>query len=192
MANGNLLGMWESPDELAALQRLLDRSFERASEHLKSIMMPERRIGAARLVTELPSPAVLNVATVTARGEPRVSAVDGHFLHGRWYFTTAAGSPKAHQLRARPAISASFTPRDGFGVFCHGTAVRLAPGTQRQMVADHFVATYGQPPEAFGVDIAYVRIDAAWLTAFAMTDAELTQLGADRADRAACDVAPSG
>ena len=80
--------MWETSDELAAVQHLLDVSFERASEHLLSIMSPERRLGAERLVADLPSPAVLNIATVTARGEPRISAVDGHFLHGHWYFTT--------------------------------------------------------------------------------------------------------
>ena len=37
--------MWETPDELSSLQGLLDRSFERASEHLKSIMTDERRLG---------------------------------------------------------------------------------------------------------------------------------------------------
>jgi hypothetical protein len=165
--------MWESEEELTRLQRLIDRSFEHASEHLKSIMTVERRISAADLVGQLPSPAVLNIATVTAAGEPRVSAVDGHFLHGHWYWTTAERSPKARQIAARPPISASYTPRDGFGVFCHGTAALLAPGdAQRTMVADHFAATYGQSLEEWGSEIAYVRIDARWLVAFAMTDSE--------------------
>src|SRR4051794_31422815 len=100
-----------------ALQSLLDRSFDRSSEHLRSIMTPERRLSAPRLMAEVPGPAVLNIAPVTARGEPRISAVDGHFEDGRWRFTTAADSPKARQLLRRPAISASFTPRDGYGVF---------------------------------------------------------------------------
>lgn len=176
--------MWETADELAALQQLINRSFEAASPHLKSIMAPERRITAEQLVADLPSPAVLNIATVTARGEPRVSAVDGHFLHGHWYFTTAGDSPKARHLAARPAISASFTPRDGYGVFCHGTAALLEPGRERQMVIDHFVATYGQSPDEWGAGIAYIRIDAFWLTAFAMTEAEMAQIEADRAARA--------
>jgi uncharacterized pyridoxamine 5'-phosphate oxidase family protein len=175
-------GMWETPDELVAVQALLDASFERASEHLTSIMITERRLSAARLIAELPSPAVLNVATVTAHGEPRLSAVDGHFLHGCWYFTTAANSPKARHLAARPSISASYTPRDGFGVFCHGRVVFLDPGEERQMINDHFVATYGQSPEEFG-EIAYLRIDATWLTAFAMTDAEMLEIEADRLRR---------
>jgi pyridoxine/pyridoxamine 5'-phosphate oxidase len=156
--------MRETAEELATLQRLLDDSFAASSEHLTSIMTPSRRLAAAALVEQLPSPAVLNIATVTARGEPRISAVDGHFIHGHWYFTTEANSPKARHLVARPATSASFTPRDGFGAFCHGRAV-LLDGDERQMLHDHFVATYHADPEDLGT-IAYFRIDAHWLVAF--------------------------
>jgi pyridoxine/pyridoxamine 5'-phosphate oxidase len=156
--------MRETAEELATLQRLLDDSFASASEHLTSIMTAPRRLTAAALVEQLPSPAVLNLATVTARGEPRISAVDGHFIHGRWYFTTDASSPKARQLVARPATSASYTPRDGFGAFCHGQAV-LLDGEERTMLHDHFVATYHADPEDLGT-IAYFRIDAHWLVAF--------------------------
>lgn len=173
--------MWETPEELLALQGLLDASFVRSSEHLRSIMTDERRLTATRLIGSVPSPAVLNIATVTALGEPRVSAVDGHFLHGSWHWTTAADSPKIAHLRARPAISASYTPRDGFGVFCHGRAI-LLDGSERQMLRDHFIATYGQDPEVWG-DIAYVRVDAHWMTAFAMTDAEMAQIAGDRQAR---------
>lgn len=170
--------MDETAAELIELQRLLDGSFARASAHLTSIMTPERRLSARRLVAELPLPAVLNIATVTAEGRPRISAVDGHFLHGRWHFTTALDSPKARQLRARPWISASFTPRDGFGVFSHGT-VALLDGYERQQLREHFTAAYGSDPESWGGPIAYCRIDADWMVAFAMTDAE--QAGIDAA-----------
>ncbi|MGH8861857.1 MAG: pyridoxamine 5'-phosphate oxidase family protein [Jatrophihabitantaceae bacterium] len=156
--------MDESADELDALQRLLDASFARASAHLTSIMTEPRRLPAGRLAAELPPAAVLNIATVTARGEPRVSAVDGHFLHGAWHFTTEARSAKARHLRARPAISASYTPRDGYGVFCHGRVAHLA-GAQRQALRDHFVRHYGADPESLGT-IAYYRIDADWMVAF--------------------------
>jgi pyridoxine/pyridoxamine 5'-phosphate oxidase len=164
-----------------ALQSLLDRSFEHSSEHLRSIMTPERRLSAARLVDEVPCPAVLNIATVTARGEPRISAVDGHFDDGTWRFTTAADSPKARQLLSRPAISASFTPRDGFGVFCHGHAVPLQ-GDEREQLRRHFEHVYGSDPEQWG-DIAYFRIEADWLVGFAMTDEEMREIEAERAAR---------
>jgi hypothetical protein len=193
VAGGILAGMWETPEQITALQHLLDTSLERASEHLKSIMTPERRLPAERLAAELPSPAVLNIATVTAAGEPRISAVDGHFLRGHWYFTTLADSPKARQLRARPAISASYTPRDGYGVFCHGRVADLAPGEEQQLVSDHFLETYGQRPEEFGGDIFYARIDAAWMVGFAMTaeeEAAIEQARQEREQRRAASAAP--
>src|SRR6476469_5298203 len=162
--------MDETDEELDALQRLLDDSFARASDHLTSIMTPPRRLDARRLVAELPMPAVLNIATVTARGEPRISAVDGHFLHGAWHFTTEATSPKARQLRARAAISASYTPRDGFGMFCHGSAV-LLEGAEQQVLRTHWVGVYGGAHQDPGT-IAYYRLQAAGLLAFAMTPEE--------------------
>lgn len=173
--------MFETDGELADLQDLLDRSFASASEHLLSIMEPQRHLSAARLSAELPSPAVLNISTVTVKGEPRVSAVDGHFLHGRWYFTTATDSPKADHLRARPAISAGYTPRDGYGVFCHGQAV-LLDGDERNMLYEHSILTYGMEP---GTDWPgdYFRIDPHWMTGFAMTDEEMIQIEAAKAAR---------
>lgn len=178
--------MRETHDELAALQVLLDASFASASEHLVAIMEPHRRLSAERIAAELPSPAVLNLATTTARAEPRLSAVDGHFFHGRWFFTTEATSPKARQLVARPAVSASYTPKDGYGVFCHGQAVLLEDGPDKTMVRDHFSATYGVDPEDLG-EIAYFRVDPHWMVGFAMTDEEMAQIEADRAAR---DAAP--
>lgn len=162
--------MYETPTELDALQRLLDTSFAGASPHLLSIMRPERRLTAEQLAADLTGIAVLNVATVTARCEPRISAVDGHFLSGCWHFTTDGGSPKARQLRAHPAISVSYTPRDGYGVFCHGQARFLERGTPGYTVLhDHCVRTYGQSPDEFGSDIAYIRVEPAWMVGFTFT-----------------------
>jgi len=167
--------MYESPTEIAALQDLLDASFARASEHLIDIMAPERRLSAEQLVADLTGIAVLNVATVTARGEPRISAVDGHFLHGRWHFTTAAASPKARQLAARPAVSAAYTPRDGYGVFCHGHARLLERGTPEFTVLnDHLARAYGGPFEDLdmGSGTSYVQVQPSWMVGFAFARAE--------------------
>ena len=177
--------MDETSQELDELQALLAASFARSSKHLLSIMTPARRLDARRLTGELTGIAVLNVATVTARGEPRISALDGHFLHGRWHFTTAADSPKARQLHARPAVSAAYTPRDGFGVFTHGSAELLQPGSPAfEQLEAHCVRTYGQSPQEWGGDIAYVRIEPSWMVAFAMTTEELAQIEADKAAQA--------
>lgn len=161
--------------EIAALQGLLDASFAEASEHLTAIMAPQRRLSAEQLVADLTGIAVLNVATVTAHGEPRISAVDGHFLHGRWHFTTAAASPKARQLAARPAVSAAYTPRDGYGVFCHGRARLLEGGTPEfAVLSDHWAHAYGQSFEEMGMDsgIAYIQVQPSWMVGFAFTRKE--------------------
>lgn len=171
--------MYETSEELAALQRLLDDSFERSSDHLLSIMEPQRRLTAERLASELPSPAVLNIATVTANGEPRLSAVDGHFLHGRWYFTTLEDSPKVWHLAARPAISAAYTPRDGYGVFCHGAASRVEDESKPALL-DHLADVYGTAPEDWA-EVTAFRIDPHWMTGFAMTDDEMAEIEAHRA-----------
>jgi len=173
--------MRETPEELAALQQLIDASFAAASGHLRGIMAPERRLTAERIVADVPSPAVLNVATVTRNGEPRISALDGHFLHGRWYFTTAGDSPKVMHITARPAVSASFTPRDGYGIFCHGDA-RLVDGDEKQMLIDHCTRVYGRSPETFGDGIAYVRIEPKWLVGFAFSEEEMASFIKERED----------
>ncbi len=172
-----LARMYENEDELADLQRLLDASFATASHHLRSIMTEPRRLRAERLVTELDGVCVSTIGTVTARGEPRVSAVDGHFLHGRWYFSTDGSSPKARQLAARPAISLAYTPRDGFGVFAHGRARRLTPGSDEfTRLLEHWVVMYGASFDTLGDDIACYGVDAEWLVGFALTDAEMVEV----------------
>ena len=178
--------MYETEADLARLQGLIDASFARSSEHLLSIMTPPRRLTASRLAKDLTGIAVLNVATVTARGEPRISALDGHFLRGRWYATTSVTSPKVRQMRSRPSISAAYTPRDGYGVFCHGTVRFLQPGSdEHQTLTDHCVRVYGQSPLEWGPGIAYLTIDPSWFVGFAMTDAELAEIEAYKAERAA-------
>jgi len=76
--------MKETEAELDQLQALLDSSLSRATDHLQSIIKAgERTLTARQLVTVITGMCTLALATVAASGEPRISAVDGHFLHGR-------------------------------------------------------------------------------------------------------------
>ena len=163
--------MRETTDDLLELQALLDRSFGRSSAHLLSIMSAGRRLSAGRIAADLQQPVVLNVATVTTAGEPRISALDGHFLRGRWWFGTAAAAVKARHLDRRPAVSASHTPRDGYGIFCHGQAERIAPDNGAfAMLEDHLIRTYGHGADGWGEPVAFYRIEPTWMVGFAMTD----------------------
>ncbi len=147
--------MYETAAELAELQLLLDASIDRSGSHLRGIIEPDRRtMTAGQVIAACLDVCVLNLATTTARGAPRLSAVDGHFLHGHWYFTTADAAVKARHLRARPEVSASWTPADGLGVWVHGRVTFLAPGEPQWHRLDrHLVRAYDQSPsdmEGFG------------------------------------------
>lgn len=170
--------MNETPEQLTELQGLLDRSIAGPKRHLTSIIEPGRRtLSSGRLVGELTGVCVLNVATATARGKPRLSAVDGHFLNGHWYFSTAADAVKARHLGARPAVSVAYTPRDGFGVWAHGKAVFLRRGSDEwEMFDAHLRLMYGQSPDEWADEIVFLRVDADWMVGFAMTDEEMLEV----------------
>ncbi len=157
--------MKETQEELAAMQSLLDRSHAGASDHLKSIIDDGRTLSAREIVGLMSGMRVLSFATVTARGEPRVSALDGHLLHGRWTVGTSRGSPKGRQLLARPAVSAACIEGEEVSVFTHGHAVELA-GDELAEVDAHWTAHYGSSPLSWG-DVVMARIEPTWMVGFA-------------------------
>ncbi|WP_265523419.1 pyridoxamine 5'-phosphate oxidase family protein [Oerskovia flava] len=159
--------MHETPTELAALDALIEASHGRSTRHLQAIVSDDRRMDAAQVVAALTGMKVLSLATVTARGEPRVSAVDGHFLHGRWTFGTDGGAAKARHLEARPAVSAAHVDGERIGVFCHGTAVLLTPEDPTwDEVISHWTGHYGTDPTTWGEDIRMYAIDPTWLVGY--------------------------
>jgi uncharacterized pyridoxamine 5'-phosphate oxidase family protein len=119
--------MHETADDLRRLQDLLDRSHAGAGPHLRSIFGDERRIPAAELPEMLAGVQVLALATVTARGEPRVAPVDGLFFRGHWYFGSAETSARFRHIRARPAVSAAHTRGEELAVVVHGHAREIDP-----------------------------------------------------------------
>src|SRR3972149_11274706 len=128
--------MYETDEQIAQTKAILDGSFERAGVHTLSIIRPERRLNARQLVKYLEGMKHIVVGTVTSKGEPRVSPVDGHFLRGRFYFGTDGRAFRIRHLRRNPAISACHVvaaPRvagqemvagaDGLGIVVHGRGV---------------------------------------------------------------------
>ncbi len=169
--------MHETADDLAKLQSLLDASIGGAGEHLRAIIRPgERTLTAGQLTTALDGMVVLVVATTTASGEPRASAVDGHFLRGRWVFTTSGTAAKARHLRKRPAVSTTHVDGERLGVFTHGNAEFLTPrDADFGWVEDHLVGHYGSSPSSWGDDIVYVRVQPTWTVAYAFTSSEFPE-----------------
>jgi hypothetical protein len=159
--------MRETAAEVTELQALLDAAYKRSTEHLRSIITGPRRLDADALVRVLTGMCTLNVATVTARGEPRISAVDGHFLHARWVFSTSGTAAKARHLRARPAASISYVDGERIGVFSHGDVEFLTPEhPDFEEIEAHLTKYYGSSPSSWGPDIVYCRQQPSWMVGY--------------------------
>src|ERR1700685_147145 len=93
--------MHEQPEDLEALQALLDRSYARAGGHLLSIHEPERRLDALGVCERLTGMCLLSLATVTSDCRPIVGPVDGIFYRGAFYFGSAPDSLRFPHTRSR-------------------------------------------------------------------------------------------
>jgi hypothetical protein len=158
----------ETEDDLTQLQRLLDASYDRAGTHLRSIWGEETRLDAKELAHELGGIQVLDLATVNARGEPRVAPVDGLFFRGHLWFGSAESSFRFRNIRANPAVSAAITRGlETFLVIAHGTAVETDPrGPDSGGFADYAREVYDFDWDAAHPEAPYARIDARTLLAF--------------------------
>jgi hypothetical protein len=160
--------MYESDDDLTALQELLDASYARAGEHLRSIWGEDSRLDARGLCRELVGVQVLDLGTVTPRGEPRVSPVDGLFFRGHLWFGSADSSGRFRNIRANPAVSGAITRGlETFLVIVHGRAVETDPrGPDAGGFADYAREVYDFDWDAIHPTAPYARIEARTLLAF--------------------------
>jgi Pyridoxamine 5'-phosphate oxidase len=170
--------VYETEAELGALQQLLHRSHGRATEHLRDIIDDRRRLSAADIAALLTGMKVAALATVTARGEPRISAVDGHFVHGTWTWSTSGTSAKARHMGARAAVSIAHIDNEDLAVFAHGNADPLGPADPLwDETLSHWTAHYGGSPLEWGDNIRLYRLAPSWMVGYA---ADREQLLASR------------
>ena len=171
------MDMYETPEELAELDRLLSGSLGGASEHLRSIMTEEERtLNAAETCRVLTGMNTLALATVTRAGEPRISGVDGHFLHARWVFTSSGTAVKVRHLRARPAASVAHIVGDDLGVYAHGRVEFLTTVHEDfAAIEAHLIKHYGSSPSSWGDDIVYLRLQPSWMVSYAFNKAALLE-----------------
>ena len=166
--------MRETPEDLAALQSLLDRSYAAAGPHLRSIHTPERRLTAEQVAEQLTGMRLLALATVTADGRPIVGPVDGVFLHGAFHFGSSPDSIRFRHIRRRPWVSATHLPGEELAITVHGRAVPVdvqAPegGELRSALLEIYVPRYGPEWEQFlDSGPVYARIEAERMFTFHM------------------------
>ncbi|MEU4418415.1 pyridoxamine 5'-phosphate oxidase family protein [Nocardia salmonicida] len=164
--------MRETSEDLAELQALLEASLSSATSHLRSIIDGENTLTAAQLAQTLTGMCTLALSTVTAKGEPRISAVDGHFLHGRWHFGTARTAAKARHLAARPATSVAHLRGEDLGVFTHGAVEVLnplggEPCAEWPELRAYFQDFYGDDAFDWDSEVVYYRLRPHWMTVYA-------------------------
>lgn len=154
--------MHETPADIRALQDLLDRSYDAAGPHLRSITSPERRVSAEDLAEQLTGMCLLVVATVTRDCRPIAGPLDGIFYRSAFHFGTAPNSVRYRHLLARPQVSATHLPREEFAVNVHGRAVPVEiAGGFRETLLEVYVPRYGADWEQFlDSGPVYMRIDA--------------------------------
>lgn len=166
--------MRETPQDLARLQQLLDRSYDAGGAHLRDIITPQRRLTAAQLVGRLQGMCLLVLATVTADGRPINGPVDGVFYRGDWYFGSSPDSVRFRHLRQRPWISATHLPAESLSVSTHGRAHEIDVNASenagfRSALLDVYIPLYGKGWEQMlHSGAVYARIDAKRMFTFCM------------------------
>src|SRR3954447_11174649 len=138
--------MHETPDDLAALQDLLDRSHAGAGSHLRRIITPERRLTAEQVSERLTGMCLLALATATRDGRPIVGPVDGIFFRGAFHFGSSPDSVRFRHIAARPHVSATHLPGEELAVTVQGRAERVdtSSGPCRDVLLDIYLPLYGE------------------------------------------------
>jgi nitroimidazol reductase NimA-like FMN-containing flavoprotein (pyridoxamine 5'-phosphate oxidase superfamily) len=167
----------ETPEDLAHLQAVLDRSHAAAGAHLREIITAERRLTADQLSAQLTGMTLLVLATATADGRPIAGPVDGIFHRGRFHFGSSPESLRFRHIRRGSAVSATHLPGEHLNVTVHGRAelVDVSPHGDtalRAALLDVYVPRYGPEWEEF-LDSGpiYARIEPERMFTFSMPEA---------------------
>lgn len=158
--------MDETTADLADLQELLDRSYNSAGSHLRTVITPERRLSAEQLTSRLQGMCLLALATVTRDCRPLIGPVDGIFYRGAFHFGSSPTSIRLRHIAHRPQVSATHLPGEELAVTVHGRAVPIdvrgtpQAGFRRALLAV-YVPRYGPQWEEFlDSGPVYARIEA--------------------------------
>jgi uncharacterized pyridoxamine 5'-phosphate oxidase family protein len=160
--------MFESDDDVVAMQALIDRTFAHANPHLAGIVKPERRLNARQVVTYLQGTKHVAFATVNERGEPRVAPLDGVFVRGRFTVSTGGQAARLRHLRANPACSAAHVDGDTIGIVVHGHATIIGrddPGADE--LEPIWRDIYGSSPFEWGDGVVFMRVEPTSMWAYA-------------------------
>ena len=167
--------MFETDAELDRLQQLFDAHLARANPHMLAIVKPERRLAARQVATYLQGTKHVAFATVTSKGEPRVSPLDSLFIHGRFTVSTATGATKIAHLRRNPACSAVHLDGDRIAVAVNGSVEWITRDhPDHDEIHAAWTKNYESDPYTWG-DVVLFRIEPATMWAYAFHPEEFPE-----------------
>lgn len=160
--------MLETAAEIAELQAWFDAHLARANPHMAEIVSAEHRLTARQVVRYLTGKKHVAFATVTSRGEPRVSPLDTLFIHGRFTLSTGGSAARVRHLRANPACSAVHMDGDRIAVAANGT-VEWIPREHPEHDEIHGLwrGTYHSDPYDWGEGVVLFRIQPSSMWTYA-------------------------
>lgn len=160
--------MHETDEDIRALQELIERSHARMNAYMRSILTPDRALTARQVVTYLQGIKQVALATVTARGEPRVAPMDGLFIRGRFHLGTGGAAARVGHLRRQPKVSLTHFVGDDVAVTVHGTATLLhREHPDVAALEPIYVERYGSSPFGWAENVVLIRIEPAVMYAYA-------------------------
>ena len=153
--------MHETEDDLAWMQSVIDHSIATAGPYLRSsFRMPTHSMSPRQIVGLLNGILDVAIATVTAKGEPRVSPIGAVFWRGRFYVPTLAAAARVRQLRRNRAVSVTYYQGVDIAIIVHGRAAFIEPPDEDfPALYELQQETSGQNVRGWGENPLYIRVD---------------------------------
>ena len=160
--------MYETDAELVELQRMFDAHLAHANPHMTGIITPKHRPSARQVVRYLDGIKHVAFATVTPRGEPRVSPLDTLFIRGRFTLSTGGEAVRLRHLRANPACSAVHMDGDKIAVVANGVVEWIERDhIDHDEIHGTWQEAYESDPYDWGDEIVFFRIQPTSMWAYA-------------------------
>ena len=161
--------MHETASDLKGLQALLDDSATQASPFLRaSFEIPEHSLSAEQVAAHLTGSLTVALATVTAKGEPRVAPINALFYRGSFHIPTVAQAARARHLAKRPGASLTYYEGIDLAVIVHGQAAIIPQRAPAFDALDEIQTSTGQQsPRDWHGDAVYLKIGAATMYTYA-------------------------
>jgi uncharacterized pyridoxamine 5'-phosphate oxidase family protein len=172
--------VYESAEDVVALQELLDRTFARMNPHMANILKPERRLSARQVVAYLQGIKHVAFATVNERGQPRVAPLDGIFLRGRFHVSTGGQAARLKDLRRQPRCSLTHFVGDDVAVTVNGAAVVMDRNhPEMPAIEPVYLELYESSPFSWGEGVVIIRVEPSSMWSYSFTPERYAEPDAD-------------